>query len=158
MNIIFGIFGAIAYLASFWVFAESRSAIHENLAVNLMVVGTIFIVGAGIISTLEKIGLRSIGNPYAGTLGDHTVSMATVRQPPQESASQGDTVTASENSDEQITCPRCGNQETVTEPWNPKSYQNFTANRSLFSLAMKLRCNKCSHELCDSGYEPQTHA
>lgn len=54
MNRLFKILGRLAYLFGFVVLSTAKSAIHENIAVMIMLIGTVFIVGSGIISAIDK--------------------------------------------------------------------------------------------------------
>lgn len=55
----------------------SKSAIHENLATNLMTVGTIFIIGADIISMLENTGIRFSHSRNSVDMATQSASAAT---------------------------------------------------------------------------------
>lgn len=54
MNIVFWILGALAYLMGFAVFGGAKSAIHENVGLMILLIGTVFFVGAGIIGAINK--------------------------------------------------------------------------------------------------------
>lgn len=59
MKVVFSIVGFLAFCFAFVIFGGSKSAIHEALAVNVMIVGSIFIVGAGIIGAISKLKIES---------------------------------------------------------------------------------------------------
>ncbi|GLS91263.1 hypothetical protein GCM10007916_23320 [Psychromonas marina] len=53
MSILFTLLGAIAYLAGIAFFMAAKSSIHEGVALIAILNGTVFFVGAGIISTIS---------------------------------------------------------------------------------------------------------
>jgi hypothetical protein len=54
MNFFFLVLGCLAYLMGFVVFSTAKSVIHENLGLMMFLIGTVFIVGAGIIGAINK--------------------------------------------------------------------------------------------------------
>jgi hypothetical protein len=54
MNILFWVLGCLAYLMGFVVFSTAKNAIHENVGLMIFLIGTVFIVGAGIIGAINK--------------------------------------------------------------------------------------------------------
>jgi hypothetical protein len=54
MNVLFWVLGCLAYLMGFVVFSTAKSAIHENVGLMIFLIGTVFIVGAGIIGAINE--------------------------------------------------------------------------------------------------------
>ncbi|WP_445777632.1 hypothetical protein [Shewanella sp.] len=54
MQIIFFVVGILIYLAGFVVFSGAKSSMHETVGLLIFINGTLFIIGAGIIDSINK--------------------------------------------------------------------------------------------------------
>jgi hypothetical protein len=54
MNIFFWVLGLLAYFFGAGVFLGAKSAIHENVGLMFFLIGSVFVVGAGILSAINK--------------------------------------------------------------------------------------------------------
>lgn len=55
MKALFYILGVLAYTFGFMTLSGSKSAFQEGVAMNILLVGTLFIVGAGIIGAIHSL-------------------------------------------------------------------------------------------------------
>ncbi len=63
MTTVFWALGALAYLFGCGMWAVSKGAIHEALALLTFVIGTLFVVGAAIVGALEKVANQESVKP-----------------------------------------------------------------------------------------------
>lgn len=54
MKEVFFLLGLLAYFIGYIIFSEAKSAIHETVALLIIINGTLFIVGSGIMGALHS--------------------------------------------------------------------------------------------------------
>jgi len=75
VRVFFWILGLICYFLAFAVLASSKSAFQEQSGFLVALVGTLFVVGAGIIGSIEKLK-ASLGKKDSIDVREPTLSVA----------------------------------------------------------------------------------
>ena len=58
MHILFFLIGVAAYIGGYLLMVDARFVTHEMIALSVFIIGTLFVVGGGIIDAIEKLSKK----------------------------------------------------------------------------------------------------
>jgi hypothetical protein len=67
LSILFSLVGIIAYLFGFIIFSTAKSSVHEGVALIAILNGSVFFIGAGIVSAIKSV--KDMGNQNSNVDG-----------------------------------------------------------------------------------------